>query len=407
MADTLLIHYRPCDAQQACWSFVDDKGNSTTKLGRGPLTDIGPLAKGRRATVLIDSSCLNLETVQVPSNNRQRQLQAIPFALEDKLAADIEDTHFALGKKQADENIPVITINKQLLEQVLDDFKQAGIFVEYLAADVLALPIEHNNWCVLFDGDSALIKTGRYTGHYCDRDNLPIVLATLLKQAVQQPESILLYHHADDIQATEPLADIDIGLSIRSYEQHPLSVFAQNFTSAQQLNILQGDYTAKREGSALLKPWKTVAALAAGWIILQLIYAGIEGKQLSIKNQQLTAQIENEFKRVNPGTRKFNNMRKRMERKLTELRGGGNDDEQTFLLLLSHASPAISSNKKVSIAAMAYRNKYIDMELQADSLQSLEAIKNQLASIRGIKTVLSTSVEKDKVSGRLRLEKQG
>jgi hypothetical protein len=37
----------------------------------------------------------------------------------------------------------------------------------------------------------------------------------------------------------------------------------------------------------------------------------------------------------------------------------------------------------------------------------MEAVKSQLNNIKTIKTTLSTSVEKDKVKGRLRLEKQG
>ena len=112
MADTLLIHYKPCDVQNVSWVFVDEHGKLTSKLSHGPLSDISALAKGRRTTILIDSSCVNLESVNVPSQNRQRQLQAVPFALEDNLAVDIEDMHFALGKKQSNDLLPVISITK-------------------------------------------------------------------------------------------------------------------------------------------------------------------------------------------------------------------------------------------------------------------------------------------------------
>lgn len=405
MANKLLIHYSPGDPDNAYWSF---DGEGKTLFSHGTLSDIGKLGKGLRATVLLDSSCLNLEQVQVPSNNRQRQLQAIPFALEDNLASDIEDSHFAIGKKQDDENIPVITIDKALLENILSSFKSAGITIECLSADLLALPDKDDGWSVLVDNNRALIKTGAFTGLYCDRSNLQFVLNTLIRQHSQTPASIQFYYPAEEEAEENPLGDIETQLESTGYQKHPLNIFSRHLDKLYQLNILQGHYAVKRESSALLKPWKAVASLAAVWIVLQLSYAGIEARQLSTKNQQLTAQIEKEFKRANPGAKKFHNIRNRMERQLKELRGGGGDmNQDDFLKLLSLASPALASNKKVSINAMVYRNKHIDMELQADSLQSLENIKSQLTSIRGLKTLLSTSVEKNKVSGRLRLEKQG
>ena len=406
--DTLLIHYTPSDPQHARWVFVDEKGQCKSQPARGSLTDLAPLAKGRKATALIDASCINIEKVKVPSNNRQRQIQAVPYALEDTLAANIEDTHFALAKKQSDDNIPVISINRELLEQLIDDFRQAGIFVDTLAADALALPRDENSWSVLLDEDHALIKTGALDACHCDRNNLEIMLAALLKQADQQPEALRFYHAGDDDFSPEVFETIELAIDSQSYERDALAVYAQGLADSKQLHILQGDYAPRREGAAFLKPWKAVASLAAVWLALQLVYAGIESRQLGIRNQQLQAQIENEFKRANPGARKFNNMQKRMERRLNELRGGGgSEDQQAFLQLLAHASPALSSNKKVAITAMVYRNKHVDMELQADSLQSLESVKAQLSAIKGIKTVLSTSIEKNKVTGRLRLEKQG
>jgi len=203
------------------------------------------------------------------------------------------------------------------------------------------------------------------------------------------------------------LPAIDASISIKTYSEHPISIFALNLKDTLELNILQGDYAPTRESSTLLKPWKAVAAIAGVWIILQLVYAGFEIKQLEDKNLQLTHQIEKEFKRANPGARKFHNIKKRMERKLKELRGGGGKSDQVFLQILSEAAPVLSNNKNIDIRGIVYKGKHIDMDISADSLQTLETIKNKLAANRKIKIILSTSVEKNKTRGRLRLEVQG
>ncbi len=406
MADTLLIHFKPGSAQHASWAFVDEQGNLTTKPDSGSLSDITTLAKGCRTTVLIDSSCINLESVNVPSQNRQRQLQAVPFALEDNLAVDIEDMHFALGKKQADDLLPVISITRSLLDEILEQFKQSNIFISHLSADSLALPVAENSWTILLDTDSAIIKTDHFTGHYCDRDNLPVIISALIKKSEHPPENIIFFHQDNDQHAADLLASIDASISIKTYSEYPLTIFAPDLEDAHELNILQGDYAPKRESSALLKPWKSVAAIAGVWIILQLVYASIEINQLEEKNLQLTQQIEKEFKRVNPGARKFHNIKKRMERKLKELRGGGGKSDQVFLQILSEAAPVLSNNKNIDIRGIVYKGKHIDMDISADSLQTLEAIKNKLIAKRKIKTILSTSIEKNKTRGRLRLEIQ-
>jgi len=406
MPDTLLIHYKPYDTLHASWAFVNELGKLTTKLSRGPLSDISALAKGRRATILIDSSCFNFESVNVPSQNRQRQLQAVPFALEDNLAVDIENMHFALGNKQTDNLLPVVSITKTLLDETLEQFKQADIFTEHLSADCIALPIEKNSWTILVNEDSAIIKTDHFSGQYCDRDNLSIILLALFKKTENTPENITFYHEDNDEHAADLLANIDTSINIKTYSEHPMSIFALNLKDAHKLNILQGDYAPKRKSSVLLKPWKAAAAIASILIILQLVYASLEINQLQEKNLKLTHQIEKEFKRTNPGARKFHNIQKRMERKLKDLRGGGGKSGQVFLEILSEAASILSNNKNIDIRGIAYKDKHVDMDISADNLQTLEMIKNKLTAKRKIKTTLSTSVEKNKTRGRLRLEIQ-
>lgn len=411
MTEQLLIHYRPQHPIPVCWALIDQQGKLNSSIEYGDLDSISEQAKTHKAIVLLDAACLSIESVHIPSNNRQRQLQAIPYALEDKLASDIEYLHFALGRKQAEQGIPVIVLQRDLLDSILDQFQQAGITLQALLADTLALPISHTNndidWCILIDHDHALIKTGHSSGLYIDRQNLATMLPLLLAEATPAVTGITLYHEDNDSHAAELLGELDASLSIQSFTTSPLSILAQHLHDARQLNILQGDYAPKKHSSPLLKPWKAVAALAGIWLILQLVYAGTETVQLKEKNQQLTQQIEKEFKRAIPNAKKFTGMRSRIKTTLKELRGGLSDDtQQHFLQILADATPALASNPKISINGIVYRNRRVDIELQADSLQSLEAVKNQLVAIPQLKTLLSTSVEKDKVNGRLRLEKQ-
>ncbi|MCW9003798.1 MAG: type II secretion system protein GspL, partial [Gammaproteobacteria bacterium] len=209
MADSLLILYNPDNKDQAQWVFINELG-TPGHSNHGKLSELGQIARGYRTTLLIDSSHINLTQVNIPSQNRQRQLLAIPYALEDALADDIDELHFAAGKRQTDSNIPVITINRALLEEIISDFKDAGIFIETLSADALALPLNNHQWTLLLNDNHALIKTAAFTAYYCDLDILPVFLHTLINQQEEKPELILVYSSEQQAANIEQLNNIDI-----------------------------------------------------------------------------------------------------------------------------------------------------------------------------------------------------
>lgn len=452
MSEFLVIHYKPGqhldpnDSSLHYWALGADLHPSIT-LGQGTLDDLQPIARGKKVTLLIDAHYTTLESVNVPSKNRNRQLQAVPYAMEDMLAEDIEDTHFSLGKSSTDQqariHIPVIAISRQLLKDILQHFAHFNIYPDIATADSIAIPGDARQWCILLDEDSALIKLGETRAHCCDRENLPLILQALLEQTDEQPDSILYYHKADDSEALslldsgrhgenaapssplqiegEPeetadpaehgddhpafLRELNIELQTQTYQNHPLEVFVQHLKYCRDFNLLHGEFAVRRQSSTWLKAWKPAAILAAVWLGLHLSYAAIMGKQLEKKNMQLSRQIEQEFRRALPEARKMTNIRKRLQRRLKDLQGGANTpDKSGFLMILSKVSPVLSKNKKLKIQAAVFRNNYVDIDLTAASLQDIEQVKNQLSSIPGIHAVLSTSVEKDSVKGRLRVE---
>jgi len=404
MPETLLIHYSSTQAD-VTWLLLNEKGAISGAPQQAQISELKAHSSGRKVVLLFNSAYLNIESVNIPGNNRARQLQAAPYALEEKLASDIEDVHFALGTKQDDGSLPVIAIDKSHMEACLQTLEEAGIVADKILADVLCLPFVAHNISILIKQDAALIKTSHCSGFYCDRINLPHILPSLISDDITD---LNIIHHKPDAAAKDGFSECGINVNSRSYNQDPLEIFAAYLNESEQINLLQGQYAPQRASSALWQHWKSVAAIAGIWIVLQLVNTQIETQQLIEKNLQLTAEIEKAFKKANPGTRKFNNMRKRMERRLAALQSGGSDNnDEIFLKLLADTAGVLSQQKQLNILAMVYRNKHIDIELSADSLQTLEAIKNQLSQQRNIKTVLSTSVEKGKVSGRLRVEQQG
>lgn len=407
MPDTIIFHYLPSKPDAVACSSRNAQ-NQFSSIETISLTELAEKAKGQKCIALLDSSVLTIATINLPTQNRQRQIQAVPFALEDQLASDIDETHFALSKKHQGSDLTVAAINKDSLDDILQQFEQADLTIDELLPDVLALPMRDNGWTILIDQQRVLIKMSADQGCYTDRDNLATLLKILLAKTSPAPQQLHLIHADDDSHAAELVEHNDMALSVETFEADALAIFANNLQFAQSLNILQGQYTRKKQTDFAWQPWRAVAALAGTWLVLQMGMAIMETRQLEQKNLQLARQIEQQFKLALPDAKKYTGMRNRMKNRLKELKSGNSSSgDELFLNILAEATPALASNKKVTINGISYRSKHLDLDLQTDSLQNLEAVKNKLATIRGIKAVLSTSVEKDTVKGRLRLEIQG
>ncbi|HET7922784.1 MAG TPA: type II secretion system protein GspL, partial [Gammaproteobacteria bacterium] len=138
MAETLFLHLPAAD-QAVGWLPVDTLGNRIGRVQQGGLTDAAAAARGRRLRVLVPGVHISLLRTSVPTRNPQKLLQAVPFALEDLLAEDIESLHFAIGPRDAD-GCSVAVLQRARLEQWLQQLADAGLKADELIPDMLALP---------------------------------------------------------------------------------------------------------------------------------------------------------------------------------------------------------------------------------------------------------------------------
>ena len=234
MSEYLLIHYIPQQQDNLLyWAMGGDQHPSVT-LGHGKLDELGAISRGKKVTVLMDSHYTTLKSVTVPSKNRSKQLLAIPFAMEDFLAEDIEDTHFALGKLLAgsndkDNHVPVIAINRELLSNTIALFAEHNIHINHMTADAMSLPSDADSWCILLNAGNAVIKCSDTELHNCEIENCQIILNALLEQAESQPASISCYHKAGDQDIAALFENIDVPFTEKTYANHPLEIYISSF----------------------------------------------------------------------------------------------------------------------------------------------------------------------------------
>src|ERR1044071_8354455 len=82
------------------WIVVDGAGARHGNVQSGPLDLAAAAAANRRVIVLVPGTDALLAEPVLPVKSGTKLAQVVPFALEEHLAADVEDLHFAVGKRE-------------------------------------------------------------------------------------------------------------------------------------------------------------------------------------------------------------------------------------------------------------------------------------------------------------------
>lgn len=414
MADTLLIHFNPDKPDTGTWSLVNAAGELTSMIAHGSLSDAAPIAEKHKTVVLLDNTSVHIETVQLPIKNRQKLLRAIPFALEEQIADDVDDLHFVAGKLQPDGSVPVAAIKKQTLTAIIEAINAAGIEPAAIVPDTLCLTANSKQWAVLLHDNQANLQFNTFNGSEFDRDLVPTIISSILQQkTLETPEKIILFTQDGDPDSKTSQDIIDSlpensELIQVTYNTHPLVIYCGQYQNAMPLNLLQEAYKPKSKNNVEWQRWRLAATLAVIWIGLQLGSTGAQYYDLHEKNEQLSIQIENIYKTAFPKSKRIVNARVQMEQKLNELKGGGSASAGTSMVaLLTDSASALASETGITLQAINYRNNRMELELTGSNLQAIESLNKKINKQPIQSEIVSSSSEKDQVKGNIRVQKAG
>ncbi len=413
MSDTLLIHYDIEHAQQATWSLCNDAGELTGKITTGLLSELSELAANHTAIVLLNSQCLHISQLQLPTQNMQKMLKAIPYAIEELIAEDIENFHFVAAKNKHSDKTSVVGIDKTTLKNIIDIFQQENISIEKIIPDALCLAANDTQWVYLTYHDDSYLQTDTLDGMALSHDIAPYIMTSKLQdENIKSPEKILCFNEQEDaptfdeFTTSELVRENDIEVINVIYNTHPLVVFCGNYRQALTLNLLQHEFKNKHKTSGYWYHWRYAASLAAIWLVLHLGLTSFQYSRTSHENTVTKASIEKIYKKSFPQSKKIVNPRAQMEQKLKVLKSNSGNSENGLMFLLAESFGTLSHDKtNITLQTLTFRNNRMDIGLESKNLQAIENLNKNLNTNKNIKSeITSSSSEKDKVKGNLRIE---
>lgn len=340
---------------------------------RAVLDDALRLASTRRLVVFVPGAEVRLTSASVPARQPAKVLQAVPFALEDQVADDIDTLHFAIGPRQAEGHHPVAVVARRRMDEWMNAFRSHGLRPELLVPDVLALPWDGigTSWSALREPDQVLVRNGAWSGFACD----PADLYTFLQFADPDrahPLRLLLV----DTAAFDPGA-LDWPLELLPGYATPLAALIASFHPERAINLLQGAYSQRRDLQKLWQPWRLAASFAAAWLVISGIAFAVENWRLGREvAEQEKANIAR-FIQLFPTQTRIQNLEVQLDQQLRLAAAGGSG---SLFPLLHTLTAALNANAGLKLTGLQYREGALFLSLTGSDLQVLESLRAWFAS---------------------------
>ncbi len=403
MAETMVIHYPGMDAQQLSWLI---KGGLQTLTGAGSPADAGNLTKGRRVQVLIPAKEVLITQVAIPTKNRQRLLQAIPFSLETELTQDVEQLHFAIGATDQDNNTPVIVIARDTIEEWISVLESQGIEALGIYLDLLCLPLEEESWSLLSDGGLLQIHSGPYQGFCADFENADALLDMALQQAGDSaPQSLTLYQEGEQAPSLPQTVDTRV-VSLESPDAL-ISLLAEALDEKQQINLLQGDYKKVDKLTLQWRRWLPAAVLTGVALLFVLTLNIFDYYHYQQQSRELNQRIHQVFKQAFPDIKRIIEPKQQMEQQLKLLRGNRPGSTAQFAALFPPSAVAIKGSPDARLESVSFRDGQLDLQLTVKELPALEKLKQSIEQQQLSVEIRAANASGDQVSSHLRVSEAG
>jgi len=413
MSESLVIQLREGESPQ--WMVCNGDGQVVVEAVSGELVQATAMSTGRRVAVILPAGEALATESDAPAKGAAKLAQVVPYALEERVADEIEHLHFAIGVRDpATGRVPVVVIERARLESRLAELRAAGLNPQAIYSAATLLPAMPGQMIGLLERDTLTLRTA---------DAPPLVLPALsISDAFEMalsmqtsavaglepaPLGLLLYAGHEEWEAhqlnIDAFRDRFTGLKVQLLPRGSVSVLAPAAAADDAVNLLQGALAVASPNELTWRSWRVAAVLGASLLCLHLGSRFVELSRLRKVESTLDAGIQEAFRAAMPGQQNATNARRRVEQRLAEIQGGG--ARGTLLPVLVAIANARGAVPNAKIEGITFRDGTIDLRIDAPDAASLDAIGQQLRAASWQADIMGGSASGDTYKGRLQIRK--
>lgn len=320
------------------------------------LGDCAEVVLGRPQALVLPAECCSSFIVSLPTEKARWLRKALPYALEELMAEDVEQMHLALGERMADGRHRVLAVKRDVLNGWLEQLTEQGVRVKAIYMDADLLPRKNGQ---------LLVANGRVLIGGAGEARMVCMIENWLVLAGGWSETL---HGSGDTTET-PLGCIDYQVL-----ESPYRLLAEGQDRA--VNLAQGEFSLR---SPLAIGWaKPILGIVGFWVMLQLFFDAVQGWQLTAQGNAYAAANRALYQELFPDDRRIVNLRAQFDE---HLRGGEETSGASgFLGMLDYIVSAITEVPAVKIQQLEYQGNAGELSIQvdADDFSSLEKLRDYL-----------------------------
>lgn len=414
MSETLVVRLGARNAALAEWVVVDDTGACTLAPAAGPIEGAAALTAGRRTVCLLPSTRVLRTRAEVPVRNQNRLALALPFALEDLLAEDVDELHFASGVRHTDGRVSVAVIRRTHMDEYLTLLADAGLAPHAIFADSDGVADLAGTTTVLLEDTQVILRDPGGDAVAAETDGLDALLSLWSAQTrpigesgVTTPRHLQIYDATTDgwpNSVWEELQDQVQSIEVRRLPDGALARLAAGVAVSPGVNLLQGRYARRSTFASYWPRWRLAAALVAGLAVTMLLNAGIETWRLKRESAALDIELGQAISHTFPGSA-LPEIRTLVDQRLqTGSPEQGLAKGRQFLDTLRTVSGAVSRTGSAQIEALNYRTGIMELTLRVPNADSLDSIRKLVSEDGRLSAeIQSSNAEGEQIQGRIRI----
>jgi general secretion pathway protein L len=402
MTITTIIKLNEYSLNLSEWMTVDEMGRQITAPESGDLMNLPSEHKLNTIIVLLPATEVSTSFLNLPIKSINKIKTAIPFALEEDLACDINLLHFSFKKIKYKDSIPVCVIDKNKFNEYRKLLINSGINAQVITSEIFGLPMIQRTVNVLIEPNKTLINNGSDKAYALENDSV-IDLHELIDEVKEDANHVQVYLDYSCQDKYKNIQENQDGIDIQLLEGSSLQKLSQIIVNSDYVNLLQGEYAAQIEYKKYLQPWRYSAYLLLGLMIILMTSKTINYFQATNYETTLSSRFLDEYKKFQPNA---NNISDPI-RIVTAIKNNNSVKINTsfFLSSLQQLSKAVNDNDGVFLTSITYQENVTIIRLTAPNVTLIDTIRKTIIQNGTFQAkILSTNKINNNVQSRIEIK---
>ena len=401
MVDKIIVRFGEINEWLVCG------GDVSNQVRQGTLDELAAALKTMNwqgeVVVLVPGEQVLLTAAAVPSRQQRQIMQAVPNVVEEQLALDIDDCHFAIGDRNEAGEISVAVVSLEDMYRWQSTLSDVGVKPTLMYSDTLTGPWTRGI-SITIDGKRAHFRSGKFAGF-----TVPSHQIAFAAELLPDIEIVDLYARQDDLEDLRlQLAQVEAidGVLLNVHTRERGGITLNDASDIEEtLNLLQGEFQVSRETRSGFRVWQSAAILAVCTFLLHVSLLWGQGIYLQITANRYAQEAKTLYREVFPNDQNVRDVRRRWD---AHLSGSGSTSGDRFTALLSGVAANLSGSS-MTVNNISYSEGRGGMTLQLTAARSEQLLQlSQTLNSEGFAAEIGTiSQVEDNVRGSIKIRSSG